>query len=115
MTKTEQKTFIAPDTYRELNKPFPSAEAADAAIEAFWGEFYELRVKHKLPDVLVVIRANVVCEDGEESDAIVSMHAGSTLHKESMAAWAFGRAQLERQQAIGKMLTKSVKHGVDRQ
>lgn len=109
----EQKTFIAPDNYRKLCEPFPSAAAADEALDAFWLELYELRNKHKIPDLSVVAAVSATAESGEAT-LMVDVHIGDQLRKESMLAWAFGQAQSERQAEIGRLVSGAVKAGRDR-
>lgn len=101
-----QKTFISPDNYRELSKPFKSQEEADAAIHAFWDELYELRNKHRIPDLTVVLCANVKPEDEDEGTVMLESHMGDELKRETMLAWAFGRAQADRQGNIARLIGK---------
>ena len=110
----EQKTFIAPDNYRKLCEPFPSAEAAEDALNAFWEELYELRNKHRIPDLTVVARANFASDDDDEASVMVDVHCGDRLQKEPMLAWAFGRAQADRQAEIGRLMNGSIKAWTNR-
>jgi len=96
-----------PANYRKLSEPFASAAEANAAIQAFWSEFYELRNKHRIADAMVVVQTSYVADDGGEAVGVMSMHAGDWIHRESMAAFAYGQAVSDRQQQIGKMLSSS--------
>lgn len=96
-----------PANYRKLSEPFESPDAADAAIQAFWKEFYELRNKHRIADATVVVRTIYATNDGDEAVGLLAMHAGSWIHQESMSAFAYGQAVSDRQQQIGKMLDSS--------
>ncbi len=98
-----QSTFIDPDNYYELSKPFESQEVVGNAIEAFWNELYELRNKHRLPDVYIVIRANVK----EMGPVMTTLHAGDAMQAELMTAWAFGREQSDRQAMVANILERS--------
>jgi hypothetical protein len=97
----EQKTLegiSAPDNYHDLARGFPDREAAVAAIDGFWKEFYELRNKWRLPDVYVIFR--LVIGDGE---TMTALSAGCSLYNEPMTAWAYGYEQAEREAAIAKL------------
>lgn len=88
-----------PGNYRKLSDPRTIADT-DAALSAFWDEFYELRNKHGLPDVYVVFRLPVIDDRGEEGVAMTRMTAGSEVYAESMIAWAFGMETAVRQERI---------------
>ena len=96
--------IIATANYRKMCEPFETAEAADEAVNALWKEFYELRNKHHLPDVTVIVRTSYLTKDGEEVDGLLTLHAGSELQRESMAAFAHGQAVSDRQEMMGKFL-----------
>lgn len=100
MSSTQKDLF----TYHKMCEPFASAEEANNAIDGFWDEVYALRVKHKIPDVHVVLYATYLTEDGEVSECAVDFHAGDVTKSEMMLAWAFGRAQADREEKIGKFL-----------
>ena len=97
----ETKTLFAPANYQEMSQPFPDLDAANVAINGFWDDFYALRNKYRLADVHVVIRVPVACTEGDHAPhAMITMHAGDSMHAESMCAYAFGQASAERQAAI---------------
>lgn len=96
-----------PDRYRELSKPFESIDAANKALELFYEELAELRAKHKIQDVLTVVQVTMLHEDGEEGQAFTSMHCGSELAAEGMAAWAYGSESAKRQERITKLATQA--------
>ena len=100
---------VAPDNYRKLCEPFESLAAAEKAISGFWDEFYELRSKYKLADVLTIVRVPALAEDGEEGIVSIKMHAGDAMHEEGMAAMAYGQAVANRQERMGKLLAGHVK------
>lgn len=93
-----------PELYREISKPFPSAEAASEAIDAFYDELYELRRKHKIPDVLVVMQVNGMTRDGQEGTMILSGMIGGAMYEESLAAYALGEASARRQEKIAAII-----------
>ncbi len=105
---------IDPARYRTLSEPFDSKETGQAAILAFFKDLGEIRVKHKIPDLYVVIRASVLTETKEEGIFTTSLHYGSELEAEGMLAWALGRVQCERQDRIAKQIKGAMKHAKHR-
>jgi hypothetical protein len=59
------KAQADPALYRRLSEPFATAEELDAASTAFAAEIRALREKHRIPDVVYVMAANVKDGDGE--------------------------------------------------
>ena len=55
MGDKKQQSIIDPDNYRNLCEPFETDDAAYEALEKFWEEFYEIRNKHKIADVYVIM------------------------------------------------------------
>ena len=51
-----------PKRYRELLEPFPTRDAAEAAMHSFFADLDELRVKHRIVTVLGIVEVNVVDE-----------------------------------------------------
>lgn len=95
----DKQLFNDATNYHEMSKPLESFDAANAAINGFWDEFYALRNKYRLPDIHIIIR--LVVEDGNGGgDVMVSMHAGNSMNEEAMTAWALGQAQVRRQENI---------------
>lgn len=107
MAKTNQQYFDFkhdPKNYRALCEPHANENAANDAIEAFWNEFYEIRNKYKIPDALVVFRIAAASSDGDETEHIGMLSAGSDLNRERLAAWAHGRASAEYKELMGRYL-----------
>jgi hypothetical protein len=105
----EQKTFTGisdPENCRKLNEPV-AIEHAEKALNEFFEEFYDLRNKHGIANAYCIVQMNVLADDGSEGEVITSMHAGNELVKESLAAWALGKEQANRQQRIAKLLADS--------
>ncbi len=75
-------------TYRRLLAPHDSADAARAAMNAFWGEANALRKKYGIPDVLVVMQANAIV-DGHEELIRGCGHWGDESHGAALAAHAY--------------------------
>lgn len=105
----ETKTITNPSLYRDLDKPFESPASANVAVQAFWDDVYALREKHRIPDILMVMRVPL-----DEGDSFVMMTAGNQLYAESMAAFGFGQATADRQQMISRVLDRHIKARRDR-
>ena len=71
----------------------------EASVSGFFDELYALREKHKIADINLTCR--VVTEDG---DAMLTGHIGDIEKGESMAAFAFGQEQSERQHRISAII-----------
>lgn len=93
------KPMSDPQTYRECSEPFATTEEADDAVEAFWAEMTELRKRHKLANVYVVI-----CDSVNDERFMVLAHCGDELMRESMAAYALGTESARRQSNIAKLI-----------
>lgn len=101
-----------PKLYRELQQPFTSQDEAQKASSAFQDELAELRKKHRMRDLLVVAMFSYGFGDGEvgESESIICSSFGDPVQAETMAAYALGTIQSERQHRIGQLL-KGVRVG----
>ncbi len=93
-----------PGGYRALSEPFENFAAANEAINDFFKDVRDLRAKHRLADVYIILRGSALGEDGDEGDWIISQHHGSSLNCESMTAWAFGQEATRRQESIAKVV-----------
>lgn len=79
----------------------------DASLSAFYRELAELRKKHKLPDVYVIVMG-LAASQGRPPGVVMSTLAfGSAANQEAMVAWAFGREQANRQSFIAGLVAKS--------
>ncbi len=81
--------------YRELSAPFPSLEALNEAITAFYAELGELRRKYRLLNVTVLVEANLIQSDGTEGSGAARCHFGNEAHQLAMIAQAYGRTKAE--------------------
>jgi hypothetical protein len=97
-----------PDQYRKCSEPFATAEEANAAVQAFWEEAYELRVKHNLANVSFVI-GDSIAESGE---FFVCNHIGTSIMWEGMAALMYGQASAARQASVRAMLSEGARDSV---
>ena len=104
-----------PEIYRECCTPKPP-EQAQTDWDAFCQAVYELRVKHRIPDIDLLARMVIQYEEGE-GQAMTHAHFGDELQAEPMIAWAFGYEQSQRQERITSLLqnaSKSMRHGKNR-
>jgi hypothetical protein len=99
-----------PQIYRLCQEP-KSEEQCDADWKAFADAVYEARVKHRIPDVLVVAKLLVAYPDGQEGVGYTRMICGSQLEAEPMASWALGNAAAERCELITKLAADARKQG----
>jgi hypothetical protein len=91
-----------PELFRKMAEPFPSAEAADAAFQAFAEELGALREKHKVTNVQFVMHASYRTPEGGELQLMNMGHYGDSLTAEPMAAYAFGYEQGRREQMVAQ-------------
>jgi hypothetical protein len=97
-----------PDQYRKCSVPFATAEEANAAVQAFWEDVYELRCKHNLANVSFVI-GDSIADSGE---FFVCNHIGNQTVYEGMAALMYGQASAARQAAVREMLSHGAKDSI---
>ena len=95
--------FNAPDNYREISVPFENVEIANAAVQAFQTELYELRNKHRIQDLVFVAQVAVKYAEGEGSPTVVGMF-GDENKMESLTGFAYGRASAMRQERISRVV-----------
>ncbi len=95
--------------YREASEPHKSKTAANEALAVFIEELNELRVKHRIKDLLLVYGVSVLDADGNESVAMGTAGFGNQTFWESMAAFAFGHEQTKREQRIRELLSTQTK------
>lgn len=107
MSEAKQGVLYSPETYREMSKPHASLEEANKEITAFEEAVFELRKKHKIADVYIVISDSMINEEGKEGQFFLTFQMGDALKSEGMLAYALGRAQKERQERIGEILAGS--------
>jgi hypothetical protein len=105
----------SPSRYRELSEPVPRG-VIDDRLQAFFKELQELRIKHKIADVHVIVRADVIVQDdliaeAEVAPVMTSGHLGDSRLAEPMTAWAFGRASAERMQEIDNVKANGIRAG----
>ena len=103
-TKPLSEGINDPATYRRLSEPFASVDEAEKAWMAFAAELRELRAKHRIADLLAVAGISFIAADGEESWLPIVLHNGDEMKAETLAAYAFGAEQANRQERIARAL-----------
>jgi hypothetical protein len=93
--------------YREASEPHESPAAAQKAIQAFYDELAELRVKYRIRDLYVIYNASVIEESGEETAATGMTGFGTQSLWESMVACAYGVEKQKKESLIRKLLAGS--------
>ena len=67
--------IVDPELYAKLEIPVSEAEAR-ANFEAFWSEVCELRVKHKMPELVIGFAQNVKFDHGVEPQFVIGYRGG---------------------------------------
>lgn len=94
-----------PARYRKAAEPHASPEAASEAVEAFFDEVAELRVKYKIRDLLMVYGLCFTERDGSKTTSLGVSGFGNQTLWESMAAFAYGREKAARETRIRQLLS----------
>lgn len=87
-----QGEIFKPDTYRAMSEPFESASDLSEALTEFYADLRELRAKHRIADVLVVVKDAYLHEEGEVP-MMSRMNAGNSLNCLPMATWLYAKEQ----------------------
>lgn len=106
-----------PALFRAMREPFETAELADAALKSFFEGLAELRKKHDLANVYVVVADSCKLPDdptaeGGEGEFIATMMLGDEQLAESMAAYAFGHEQSQRQHRVAAIMAKATRKAI---
>ena len=89
--------------YLELSLPFEDTSQANAALEAFYEELGQLRKKHRLPDVHVIVLMNID-HGGHLGNALSSAHFGNSAEAAGMCAWSYGKERAQQQAHLEKLM-----------
>jgi hypothetical protein len=90
-----------PEMYRQLSEPYPNPEEANSAMREFDDALAELRVRCRVPNMIVIAEFLALRpEDGKIGAAVVVARFGNAPEHEALVARALGRIQSERQAAI---------------
>jgi len=92
------------DAYYDMSRPFESSGKANEAVNNFLEAVYELRRKHGIQDVSLIIRGSIV----ESGPFMAGGHFGDEMQAEAMAAWYLGHRQEIRQDIIRQSLDRGL-------
>ena len=90
-----------------------TADVANERINAFFKDLGELRQKHEIPDVHVVVRSNILSDGGREASGLCPIHYGDQSHALQMCSYAMGHAQGEHQKFILAARAEGMKLGAE--
>lgn len=93
-----------PENYRKMSEPFETPEKANEALENFYNELSELRKKHNISDILVVIEDSSKYSDGKIGTFMQCLQFGNSLKCETLAAYAYGQATANHRELLNKLL-----------
>jgi hypothetical protein len=94
-----------PERYRQLSEPYPNPEEANAAMREFDEALNELRVKCRVPNMVVIAEFLALrSEDGKTGAGLFMAAFGNAPEHEALVARALGRIQFERQAAIADIM-----------
>lgn len=99
-------------TYSKLALAVPP-DAANARMNAFFKDLGELREKHGLPDVFVIVRQNIETHNGGEAPGLCSIHYGDQSQILQMVSYALGFATGEHQKFVLEARSQGMKTGAD--
>lgn len=95
-----------PENYYKMSEPFESTDIANDAIGKFMEELSELRKKHNIRDVYVIIYDTAKLKEGDVGEFITTGNFGNQMNCLPMAAYAYGQEQSEHKERISKMISK---------
>lgn len=108
MDKQPKLPICDDENYAAMSQPFEDAKQANEALQAFYDEAYELRNKHKLANVTIVVLASIKGSGRFMSNT----HFGSSVEAETMAAWHLGMTQAERQDIVRRAMEQGAEFGI---
>lgn len=90
MSENETKTIHDPANYRAMSEPYNSRATAMEAMEAFYNDVREARQRHRIADVVLVIRSTY---GPNETPLIHTAHMGDELKELPMVHFALANAE----------------------
>lgn len=93
--------------YMKCSAPFETQIDAEKAITSFIDGIEELRERYGIANVAFAIKDSAL----DVGVFLVDGFYGNSLEHEALLAWAFGKAQAEREQQIMELLGKGKKSG----
>lgn len=102
-----------PKTYHAMSRPHADTEAAQQAIDAFIAETREVRVKHRVADVLMVVMVDVLHGEDEMGAVPVAQVCtlGDVRNAEFMAGLAVGATGRERAHRVAGAISNGREAG----
>ena len=91
-------------TYREMSEPFAGTEELNDALLAFYEDLREIRTKHRLADVLVVVQDAYLDNDGQEIPALSRSNIGSIHNCLPMATWLYAKEQADHKRYLRHLM-----------
>ncbi len=93
-----------PALYRELSKPFQGIDLADAALRSFADGLEQLRIKHKIQDVVCLCQVPVLDASGDEGVSMVSLSFGDPIEHLTMVARELGAKKARFDDGINRLV-----------
>lgn len=97
-----------PAKYRRNSEPFPSVEASNEALAAFFAEVQAARDRHRIADVIVLCEVNVMTDDGEIRGGASSFLGDSTKQLPILAR-EYGAARERFEEDLGRIIAAARK------
>lgn len=91
--------FGGRETFEAAHQPHASREKAHDAVNEFWREVFELRVKHQIGNILCVL--TTIDDQGEQ---VVSLRAGDGAREVEFASVMLGIALKARDERDAKLI-----------
>lgn len=101
---SQDKKYNDPANYRALSEPHESSKIQES-IDAFIEECRVSRNKHKLPDVQIIILANIKDEAGNEGPVMSRVHFGDPMKVQMMLARALGSQETVDKEYMSALLS----------
>ena len=97
--------------YSRLAVPVQQPEANDR-MRNFFEALGELREKHQIPDVHIIVRQNIATDSGE-APGFCTAHYGDQAHAMQMCSFAVGHATGEHQKFVLQARAHGMKLGAE--
>lgn len=89
-----------PERYMKCAEPFKTQDEAEQALRDFLDAVEELREKHRIANVAIVVKDS----SWDIGTFMVDGFWGSEMEQETMLAFSLGRAQSDRQERIDRLM-----------
>lgn len=95
-----------PENYRKMSEPHETPDMANEAIKNFYADVEVARNKHKIANILIIIKDSAKYTDGNVGQFMQHSKYGNSLNFEPMAAYGYGKTQAEHREMINKILAE---------